>query len=194
VVSIKSPSMPMFRFRKSKEMRLSRRQCIHLLLYTLGIALVSVTVHEVAHIGAALAFGVQLSELKLGFMGMNPSVTLPEWLASTPLTVVHYIGGLAAGAALLLLYSVRLVWEYHHKPSFFSWSLGMITITLAAEQLATGYLEGRYHGAYIVGAASLFSPTNLLTYGWMVSAVFFHLSLCRWDKMRKRPEGDAQKT
>ncbi|RLC91400.1 MAG: hypothetical protein DRI39_10425 [Chloroflexi bacterium] len=57
---------------------------------------------------------------------------------------------------------------------------------LAAMQFATGYLEGRYHAAYIIGATSFFSPTDIVTYGWMIPAVFFHFSLCPWAIMKKQ--------
>jgi hypothetical protein len=54
---------------------------------------------------------------------------------------------------------------------------------LAAVQFAYGHLEGLYHGAYVVGAMSFLSPTALLAYGWAISAVFFHSTLCPWRKM-----------
>jgi len=63
--------------------------------------------------------------------------------------------------------------------------MGLTTIMLAAEQFAAGYLEGRYHGAYIMSVTTLFSPTDVLTYGWMVAAIFFHFSLCPRKKMRE---------
>jgi hypothetical protein len=66
--------------------------------------------------------------------------------------------------------------------------MGVTTIMFAAEQFATGYLEGRYHGVYIMGATTLFSPADILTYGWMIAAVFFHFSLCPGKKMRKHNE------
>jgi len=50
-------------------------------------------------------------------------------------------------------------------------------------QFATGYLEGRYHAVYIIGAMSLFSLTDVLTYGWAASAVFFHSALCPRQRM-----------
>ena len=53
---------------------------------------------------------------------------------------------------------------------------------LAAMQFATGYLEGRYHASYIIGATLLFSPTDVLTYGWAIAIVFFHSALCPWKK------------
>jgi len=147
-----------------------------------------VVIHETAHILTTIILGARLSELKIGFLGINPSVTLPEWFTGTRQTIVHYAGGLSAGLVLLLFYLLYWIRKYRRNPNFFTWSLGAITLMLAAMQFATGYLEGRYHAAYIIGSMSFLSPTDLLTYGWAISAVFFHSSLCPWRKMRATEE------
>ena len=174
----------MFRFKRPREFRLTWRQCVYLMLYTLAMVAVLVIIHEATHILVAMALGARFSELKLGFMGINPSVTLPEWFTGARQTVVHYAGGLAVGTVSLLFYLGYLMRKYHRTPSFFTWSLGAVTLMLSAIQFATGYLEGRYHAAYIIGATLLFSPTDVLTYGWAIAAVFFHSSLCPWRRMR----------
>jgi len=174
----------LFRLKRLKEFRLSQRQYIYLMLYTLALAVVLVVIHEAAHILTAMVLGVRFVELQLGFMGINPSITLPEWFTGTRQTVVHYAGGLTASVGLLLFYLLYWVRKYRCNPSFFCWSLGAVTVMLAAIQLASGYLEGRYHGAYIIGAMSFLSPTDILTYGWAVSAIFFHSSLCQWRRMK----------
>lgn len=175
----------MFRLRRPKELRLSRRQCARLMLYTLALVLITVIMHEAAHILTAVAFGAQLGELRLGFMGINPSVTLPEWFTGVRQTVVHYAGGLTAGVALLTYYLLYWARRYRRTPSFFYWSLGAVTLVLSAMQFATGYLEGRYHAAYIIGAMSFLSPTDVLTYGWALSAIFFHSALCSWRRLKE---------
>ena len=154
------------------------------MLHTVAIAAASVLTHEAAHIAAALALGVPLGELQLGFLGINPAVTLPGWLTGTPLAIVRYAGGLAAGTGLLLFYLLYWARRYRRAPSFFAWALGAVTIALAAMQFATGYLEGRYHAAYIMAAMSVFSLTNILMYGWAVSAIFFHSAVCPLRQMR----------
>ena len=177
----------MFRIRRPEGLRLTGRQFVHIVLYTLAIATASVLAHETAHIVAALALGVPLGELQLGFLGINPSVTLPEWFTGTPRIIVWYAGGVAAGAVLLIFYLLYWVRKYRRAPSFFRWSLGAITMVFAAMQFASGYLEGRYHAAYIMGAMSVFSLTNILMYGWAVSAVFFHNAVCPLRLMRATP-------
>ncbi|MFC2001219.1 hypothetical protein ACFLUZ_01795 [Chloroflexota bacterium] len=174
----------MFRLKRVKEFRLNRRQCVFVLLYTLAVVVALVIIHEAAHILTAMAFGARFHEFTLGFMGINPSVTLPEWFTGTRQTVVHYAGGLTVGTVLLLFYLFYWMLKYRRNPSFFTWSLGLITLMLAAMQFATGYLEGRYHTAYIIGAISFPSPTDILTYSWAISAVFFHSSLCPWRRMK----------
>jgi hypothetical protein len=174
----------LFRIKRPEGLRLSRREAIYLTAYTVVIAAASVLAHEAAHIVAALALGVPFNELRLAFLGINPSVTLPEWFIGTPLTIAYYAGGLTAAVGLFALYLLYWVRKYHRNPSFFYWSLGAVTIALAAMQLATGYLEGRYHAAYIMGAMSLLSVTNILIYGWAVAAIFFHAALCPWQRMK----------
>jgi len=174
-----------FRFKRPREFRLTWRQCAYVMLYTLAMVVVMVVLHESAHILAAMALGVRFGELKLGFMGINPSVTLPEWFTGTKQTVVHYAGGLTAGAVFLLFYLMYWMRRYRHNPNFFIWSLGAVTLMLSAMQFATGYLEGRYHTAYITGAMVFLSPTDILTYSWAFAAVFFHAALCPWKMMRR---------
>jgi len=149
------------------------------------MVVVLVVLHEGSHILAAMAFGVRFGALKLGFMGINPSVTLPDWFTGVRQTVVHYVGGLAVGTVLLLFYLLYWMRKSRRNPSFFVWSLGAVTLMLAAMQFATGYLEGRYHTAYITGAMVFLSPTDILTYSWALAAVFFHLALCPWKMMRR---------
>jgi hypothetical protein len=127
---------------------------------------------------AAVIRGVPFAELKLGFLGINPSVTLPRWVDQNTRTVIFYAGGLSTGAVFLLGYLLYWVRKYRRRPSPLHWAMGLTTIMLATEQFAAGYLEGRCHGAYIMSATTLFSPTAVLTYGWMIAAMFFHFSLC----------------
>jgi len=174
----------LFRLKRPKEFRLSWRQCVYLILYTLALVVALVIIHEAAHILTAVVLGVSFNELKLGFMGINPSVTLPEWFTGMRQTIVHYAGGLTVGTIFLIFYLGYWMRKYRRNPSFFNWSLGAVTLMLSAMQFATGYLEGRYHTAYIIDAMTFLSPTDVLSYGWAISAVFFHSSLCSWRRMK----------
>lgn len=170
------------------KLKLSHRHFGYLVLYVVLLALISIVIHEAAHILAAVARGVPFGELKLGFSGINPSITLPQLVDENTRIVIFYAGGLTAGAVLLLGYLLYWVRRYCRKRSLLCWAMGLTTIMLAGEQLAAGYLEGRYHAAYITGATSLVSPADILTYGWMISALFFHFALCPRAKMRRTNE------
>lgn len=171
--------------RRPKEFRLSWRQCTHIILYTLAMVVVLALLHEGAHILAALALSVRLSELELGFTGINPSVTLPEWFTGPHQTIVHYAGGLVAGIIFLVFYLVYWLRKYWRNPGFFVWSLGAVTLMLAAMQYATGYLEGCHHAAYIAGAMAFFSPAEILIYGWAAAAILFHSALCPCRRIKE---------
>jgi len=164
-------------FRGDERCRLTRRQAIYLMLYTAGLVVVSVIIHEGAHIIAAMTFGASFSELRLGFLGVNPSVTLPVWLTGRSLTTVYYAGGLTAGALFLIPYLLYWMPVYRRNPAFFTWSLGLVTAVMAAIQFACGYLEGRHHNAYIAGGIS-FSITDVVIYGWAFAAGLIHWKLC----------------
>jgi len=174
----------MFKLMRPKELKLSWREYIFLILYTIVIAFTAVIIHETAHVLSAMALGIPFVELQPGFMWINPSIILPEWFTSPHRTIVYYAGGLATGTVLLVLYLWHWMRRYWRQPTFFRWSAGLVTLFFAAVQFAFGYLEGHYHGAYILGAMSSFSLVNLLSYGWAVSAIFFHLALYPWRKMR----------
>ncbi len=167
-----------------KELRLSRRQHGYLMLYTLALVFIVVIIHETAHILFAMVLCVRFVELQPGFLGMNPSVTLPEWFTGTRRAIVYYAGGLTTGMALLLFYLCYWMRKYWHNPTFFYWSMGLVTLMFAAVQFAFGYLEGSYHGAYVISAMSFLPLTDVLAYGWAVSAVFFHSALCPLSKMK----------
>jgi hypothetical protein len=83
---------------------------------------------------------------------------------------IFYAGGLTTGAVLLLGYLLYRLRRYCCNPSISRWAMGLTTILLASEHLAARYLERCYHIADIIGATSLLSPTDVMTYGWMISA------------------------
>lgn len=167
------------RFSAPARFHLTRRMGREVVLYTLGMAVGAVIVHEAAHVLAAMAFGARLEELRLGFMGINPSVTLPGWFSGTEgLTVVHYAGGLSAGGILLAVYLAYWMPRYRRHPGLVTWLFGLATLTLGAMQLATGYVEGAYHAVYIASALAFLGPTDILLYGWAIAAVFVHHAIC----------------
>jgi hypothetical protein len=166
-------------------MKLSRREFKHVVLYLVSLALISLIVHEVSHVLAALLLGVPFAELELGFYGINPSVTTPAWFSGTPRLVVYYAGGLVPGLMLLCMYLFFWIRRYNRRPSIPNWCFGLVTLELAVLQLAISYLEGSHHSAYIAGAGLLFSSTHILIYGFMISAFFIHRALSPRSKIKE---------
>jgi len=65
---------------------------------------------------------------------------------------------------------------YRHKPSDRAWLFGMALAVVTGWQIANGWVEGRVHSAYILGAGNLFSPTTLLPGLGMMEGLLIH----RW--------------
>ncbi|RLC91399.1 MAG: hypothetical protein DRI39_10420 [Chloroflexi bacterium] len=66
-----------------------------------------------------MVLGARLNELKLGFLGIDPSVTLPEWFTGPRQAIVHYAGGLAVGTIFLVFYCVYWLRKYRRSPGSF---------------------------------------------------------------------------
>ena len=131
------------------------------ILYFVGIFVTAALVHESAHIVVALFMGIPFNELKIGFSGMNPSVTIPERFTTGNLSILYYSGGLVAAGFLTFIYSYWYK-RYQKKPTFTSWFMGLITIAIAGFHLAQGYTEGRFHSAYIYFSRMPLSPLAII--------------------------------
>ena len=150
-----------------------------LLLFTLtallGLSLVAVFLHEAAHTGTALVLGVALDDIKFGFYGFNPAVFIPQGTPVDVLRIIHYAGGLLAGAIGLLAY---LFWRrlYRRQPTGTAWLFGMTLAVITGWQIANGIIEGHMHAVYIAWSGNLFTLTNLLSGLGMMEGVLIH----RW--------------
>ena len=136
--------------------KLDRRQYLRLIIYTVVLLVTLVLIHECAHVLTAAFLGVPLQELKVGFWGVSPAVTLPGWFRGTPRIIVYYSGGFFSGTVLAGYYLFQLRRYYFQKPTQYLWAKGLITIALAATQFATGILEGQFHNAYVSGCQGYF--------------------------------------
>ncbi len=175
-----------------KVKKLINTRQLRLFGYLIVLAVISVFIHEAAHVAAAVTRGIPFGELKIGFWGINPSVTLPPGLNDATKTIIFYAGGLTSGFVLLLFYGFYWVRKYHKKPSKLTWVFGMVTIALAAVQFSFGYLEGRYYSTYITGAGTILSPAHLLTLGWMAAALLVHFGVCPRSKVDNSPKATTQ--
>ena len=166
-------------------MKLNRHQTKYMVLYLVSVSLISIMIHEASHALAALLLGVPFAELGLGYYGINPSVTIPDWFTGAPRLVVYYAGGLVSGLIMLFTYFFYWMRRYNRHASVLRWSLGLFTIEVAVIQLAISYFEGGYHTAYIVDSGSIFSPTHILICGFMIAAFFLHRVLSPSSKIRE---------
>ncbi|UCE98083.1 MAG: hypothetical protein JSV74_01785 [Dehalococcoidia bacterium] len=156
------------------EIRKNKLKIICLLAYFITVFLLAIIIHEFAHFLTALTIGVPFSEIEIGWIGYNPGVTIPDRFFNVPLDLFYYSGGFSA--AFVLLCGYFLVWykRYRDNPSFMTWAYSAITMTFIGMQLGQGYLEGRFHAAYIFYADSLFNAASLVVYGLFALAMFSH--------------------
>jgi len=152
----------------------NKLKIICLLAYLIAVFVLTIIIHESAHILAALTIGVPFSEIEIGWIGINPGVTIPDRFFNVPLSLFYYVGGFST--AFVLLCGYFLVWyrRYRNKPSFMTWAFGAITMMSIGMQLGQGYLEGRFHTAYIFYADSLFNVASIVVYGFFALAMFSH--------------------
>lgn len=156
------------------EIRNNKLKITCLLAYLITVFVIAIIIHESAHFLAALTIGVPFSEIEIGWIGYNPSVTIPDRFFDVPLGLFYYSGGFSA--AFVLLCGYFLVWyrRYRNKPSFTTWAYGAITMMSIGTQLGQGYLEGRFHAAYIYYAGSLFNVASIVVYGFFALAMLSH--------------------
>ncbi len=69
---------------------------------------------------------------------------------------VHYSGGVTAGLALAGVYVLVLGRRGDGSHGILWWVVGLIIAALAAGQLGQGFVEGRFHDAYVRGTKTVF--------------------------------------
>lgn len=155
-------------------------------LYLMGVAVASVMLHEAAHFFVALSVGVPMKDIHIGFYGINPSVFLrPGSATAAGASVIGYAGGLTAGIILSAIY-VRLWYrKFKKEPSHMYWTFGFVTIVIGCFQVGQGYLEGRFHDAYIYYANSPFSSLSVVAYLFVAFGFLLHFYLFPPARLRK---------
>ncbi len=113
--------------------------------------------HEYTHFAVANAFGFRTNgPLWSDIKRLVPSVTYPDVTErSWQLTAVHYSGGVAAGLALAGVYVLVLGRRGDGSRGILWWVVGLIIAALAAGQLGQGFIEGRFHDAYVRGTKAV---------------------------------------
>jgi hypothetical protein len=158
---------------------------ILIVVYSIAIIIGSTVIHEFGHFIAALSMGIPFNEIKVGFVGINPGVTIPSRFANIPHDILNYAGGAPTAVILLCLYLIIWYRKYHKQPSLKIWWYGFMTIMVLGWELGTLYLEGRFHAAYIVYAGSPFSVTNIFVCVVIFVALCFHFLFFPIQKLKK---------
>ncbi len=66
-----------------------------------------------------------------------------------------------------------------------TWNYGLITISVLGMQLGQGYVEGRFHVAYIINASSPFNVLMLFGVVIVAFAIFIHYQLFPKSRIKK---------
>jgi hypothetical protein len=144
------------------------------LLSLLALALLTVIIHEDAHLVAALIMRVPI----LSFTWFDLRYFAPVFVSGAkeytlPATVVSYSGGLVTGLLLLVILTLKRGW---FKQSLYRWLLGLYIATVGFWHLSQGILEGAFHDMYIAGAANIFSLSNCVGYAFGVLGLALYLA------------------
>ena len=129
--------------------------------------------HEGAHWLTAVLLGVAPTEIKIGWYGVGPGVTVPEWFPLEYLPYFRYAGGLSAGIVVLILYIFVWMKLYKENPTRFNWGIGAAIIVSSAFQFALGYMEGNRFGDYVRGTLTLQIAVSAV----FVAALLFHMGV-----------------
>jgi len=150
-----------------------------------GLFLVSVIVHEVGHILAALIMGVRPNEIVISWwQGIGPGVTIPGSTALKEVSYFRYAGGIIAASVLLSAYVVFWIHSLRTKtPTGWNklrWWTGLFLLIWAIFQLYNGFIEGTHFQRYATNPA----PISLALLVSIPQSLVIHC--CMTFLMRKR--------
>ncbi len=163
-----------------------RRIIIYSIAYLLALIIGTTIIHEGAHFIAALAIGVPFDEIQIGFIKGNPGVTIPDRFSNAPLAIVHYAGGFTTAAILITMYFLIWFRRYRFQLSNFVWIYGLITLVLGGVEVGYGYVEGRFHAAYVYYANSPFAISNIIIASYGIVGCILHFFLFRLVKLNRK--------
>jgi len=141
------------------------------LLSLLALALLTIIIHEGAHLITALIMKVPI----MSFRWFDPRYFAPVFVSSAreytlPAMVVSYSGGLVTGLLLLIILALKREW---FQQSLYRWLLGLYMAAFGFWHLCQGILEGVFHDMYIADATNIFS----LSYGIGYASAFLGMAL-----------------
>ncbi len=150
---------------------------VFILTYLIASIIGVIIIHESAHFLGALAIGVPFNEIEVGFIGINPGITIPKHFSNAALWVFHYAGGFTAAFIFLCVYILIWYRRYRTQPSYLTWYFGAITMMVIGMQLGQGYVEGRFHAAYMFYAGSPISIISIFMVIFFAFSMYIHFQL-----------------
>lgn len=162
---------------------------LRLALYILALVGGTTIIHESAHFIAGLVTGVPISEMRIGFFGINPGVHIQNTPLSSNLSLILYSGGFVTAVFIGVFYALYWYRQFSVKPSFENWVMGLLTIEFAGLDLVQGYMEGHFHAAYLYYSQTPFNPLEIIYLLMMVISGVAHQLLCplqKTDVVRRR--------
>jgi len=100
-------------------------------------------IHESTHwlTGKFVAFisGIPLSEVRFGFHGINPGITIPDSFPPEYLSYFFFSGGLTAGLLMLILYSYYFIKICMNNPTSFNHVISILILCSSSIHFYYGY-------------------------------------------------------
>jgi hypothetical protein len=162
--------------------------------FVLQFFIAGVILHETGHAFAAMLLGVPFNELKFGWFGIGPGVTVPSYVTHEFLVVFRYAGGLISGAVFLIVYTIYVILHRHaySRSNWWvndRWWFGYILLLTSMFNLFTAYYEGGRYEEYLKGYTAQISFSGALFSAFIVNAVMaFIIHKTIYRKRKTSPE------
>ena len=147
-----------------------------LTLSLLALVLLTVIVHEGAHLVTARILGIPIAN----FVWFDPKYLSPVIKSASvgyPIEtqIVDYAGGLVTGALSLAVLALKRGW---FRKSLYKWFLGLSIATFGFWQISHGILEGAFHQKYMSDVTNLLSSSYYIGYAaGLFGMVLYWLSM-----------------
>lgn len=143
----------------------------------LVLLIVTVLVHELAHLVTAVSLGIPVAEFTL----FEPTKLAPVMYMSNVETtwnvsLVGYAGGLATGGLWLLIYLELFIRRRLSEAGPGWWLAGLAVATLAAWQLGQGFIEGGFPEAYLMDPGNPANAGTLMQLSVITMGATIHLA------------------
>ena len=143
----------------------------------LVLMLVTVYVHELAHVVVAVLLGIPILEFRwLEPARLAPVMYTPNIESPWVVSLLGVVGGLVTGGLWLLVYLEFFIHRKLNERGPGWWLTGLLIAILAAWQLGQGLIEGGFPEAYFVGAVDLANFGTLMPISVITMGAAIHLA------------------